>query len=121
MKVFLLTLGLFATATGGLVLLLGNTNGKHCGPCAGPPAPAAEAPVPAESSDGCCEACKACSTSGKAVYDVADLKAGFAAVEPTPFVSFDEPPLAKPKGSLTAVSYQSPKGIETLPAPREAK
>ena len=56
------------------------------------------------------------------MFDVVDLRAGYQINgEPAPFVSFDEPPLAK-RPEVQRVGFEAAAdGPEVLPPPREAK
>ncbi len=67
--------------------------------------------------------CVKCQTGTAGVTDVTDLSARFAAQSDArgEFVSFDEPPLAKPKPDVTAVGHEVPEVREVLPPPREVK
>ena len=67
--------------------------------------------------------CPQCQTGVCGVTDVTDLSAKFAAKSEArgEFVSFDEPPLAKPKPDVTAVGHEVPEMREVLPPPREVK
>jgi hypothetical protein len=95
------------TATGVTMLAVG-ANGRHGGSCA--PAPTEPTAASAEVEPSCCDLCPSCKPNPSGVYDVADLPSGFQSVSvERPFVSFDEPPLAK------GVS------CETLPPPREVR
>jgi hypothetical protein len=67
--------------------------------------------------------CPQCQTGACVVTDVTDLSARFAAKSEVrgEFISFDEPPLAKPKPDVTAVGHEVPEMREVLPPPREVK
>ena len=70
--------------------------------------------------------CPQCRTGSAGVTDVTDLSARFAAKSEAngEFVSFDEPPLAKPKGDVLPAGHNTPKPADTrevLPPPREEK
>jgi hypothetical protein len=67
--------------------------------------------------------CPQCRTGSAGVTDVTDLSARFAAKSEArgEFVSFDEPPLAKPKGELMPVTHETTDPREVLPPPREVK
>ncbi len=70
--------------------------------------------------------CVKCQSGACDVVDVTDLSARFAAKSEASgeFVSFDEPPLARPKGEFLPVRHDSPKPAdarEVLPPPREEK
>ena len=100
--------------------------GKHCGPCVGsaPPLAALPAEPTCDDSDSGCAECKACQSGATSkVFDVVDLRAGYQINgEPAPFVSFDEPPLAKRPGEVQRVGFEATAdGPEVLPPPREAK
>lgn len=91
------------------------------------PVACAEGPgSPALLPEATCELCPTCQpNTSTQVYDVVDLKTGFPACpEPTPFVSFDEPPLAKAlsRNVVTAeFSQPSQVELEMLPSPRLVK
>lgn len=86
------------------------------------PADTPAEPAPAPATDTVCTACQ---TGKPQVVDVTDLSARFAAQSRAKgeFVSFDEPPLAKPKGDVLPVEHEvpTPDPREVLPPPREAK
>lgn len=67
--------------------------------------------------------CVKCQTGAAGVTDVTDLSTKFAAKSEArgEFISFDEPPLAKPKPDVTAVGHEVPGTREVLPPPREVK
>lgn len=111
MKSWILGVALTGMTAGGVTLLAVGANGRHCGSCVSAPAVvAAQDAAPAEPESLCCDTCPSCKPSPTRVYDVTDLKVGFQApaVE-VPFVSFDEPPLAKSEK------------CELLPPPREVR
>jgi hypothetical protein len=87
------------------------------------PVTARPADAPAETNTN--TACTACQSGGSAVVDVTDLSARFAAQSQAKgeFVSFDEPPLARPKGEVQPVEHEvpTPDAREVLPPPREAR
>jgi hypothetical protein len=110
---------------GGLTYLFVGT-GKHCGPCVSSstatPQAAEKLTDDENGMTSCCDgACKWDFTSR--VYDVADLKAGYQINgEVAPFVSFDEPPLAKRPADVQRVGFEAKAdGPEVLPPPREVK
>lgn len=67
--------------------------------------------------------CVNCQTGTAGVTDVTDLSARFAVRSEArgEFVSFDEPPLARPKADVAVVEHQAPDLREVLPPPREVK
>lgn len=102
MKNLFLCSGLFVATAGGVVFVVANQP---------PPVPVEAAVRQADPATEPTGDCPRCQTGG--VYDVTDLSARFAArCDTSEFVSFDEPPLAKPKG-------EEPR--EVLPPPREVK
>lgn len=106
MKSWILGVVLAGMTAGGVTLLAVGTNGRHCGSCVTTPAVVAAE----DAEESCCDLCPSCKSAPSRVYDVADLKTGFQATSvEVPFVSFDEPPLAK------AVK------CELLPPPREVR
>ncbi len=124
MKSAILAALLVAGAGGVTYLFIGT--GKHCGPCVGGsvamPQAAELLTYDENGMASCCDgACKQDFTSK--VYDVVDLKVGYQINgEPAPFVSFDEPPLAKRPAGVQRVGFEATAdGPEVLPPPREVK
>jgi hypothetical protein len=104
---------------GGVAFLLTNRP-------APPVAPTAETVDQVTATDLQAVPCVTCQSGACEVVDVTDLTARFAAKSEASgeFISFDEPPLAKPKGDLLPVRHDSPKPAdarEVLPPPREEK
>jgi hypothetical protein len=126
MKPWILGLALAGlTASGVSFVAIGTGHWRGACPTASDNAtPVAVSAEPSSGDEACCELCKTCQPSPNKVYDVVDLKTGFqtATVE-VPFVSFDEPPLAKPRaGAIVSVLFvESKSGVEVLPPPREVK
>lgn len=123
MKSGILAALLAVAAAGGVTVLFLGT-GKHCGPCVGSAPPLTALPAESPCDDSECTECKACQSGATSkVFDVVDLKAGYQINgEPAPFVSFDEPPLAKPPAGVQRVGFEAKvDGPEVLPPPREAK
>jgi hypothetical protein len=118
---------LLATAAAGGVTFLFVGSGKHCGPCLKSQLESSQTSLtidatPCSDTDG--PECKACqSGSAGKVYDVVDLKVGYQINgEPAPFVSFDEPPLAKRPAGVQRVGYEAKAdGPEVLPPPRQVQ
>ncbi|OWK45233.1 hypothetical protein [Fimbriiglobus ruber] len=109
--------GVLAAATTGGVYFVSAGAGQpsHCGPCVSAAAKPAACPVPAESE----------------VVEVVDVAATLAnppaKLPQLPFVSFDEPPLAKPwaangvaQAGFTELVVDNPTTTETAPRPRVA-
>ena len=107
MKNLLLGLGMAAVLAGGAVYCF-VLNPAKCSKCDG-----AAVVEEVKTDCGCCS-----NKSDSGVYDVYDLKAGFArgSEGDSKFISFDEPPLAKPKFDVEQVG-----GVEVLPPPREER
>jgi hypothetical protein len=106
---------------GGVAFLLTNRPAPPAAPTAEPTAP----PVAATPINPAAP-CPQCQSGACEVVDVTDLTARFAAKSEASgeFISFDEPPLARPKGDLLPVRHDSPTPAdarEVLPPPREAK
>jgi hypothetical protein len=133
MRNWILGLGLGAVTAGGVTFVLsGDPHRGHCGPCVSPAStPSSEV----QAGPGSTSTCPG-GTCG--VVDVTDLPKVFATpAEPTgPFISFDEPPLAKPlqavpipegvmlrpRGSMAVVPVKFEVPVEVLeeaPMPRE--
>lgn len=112
----LIVCGLLVLATGGgVAFVVANRP---------PPVPPSEVGLPAvEAAPTEPAVCAKCQTGSTGVTDVTDLSAQFAAKSDArgEFVSFDEPPLAKPKADVTAVGHEVPEVREVLPPPREVK
>ena len=115
--------GLLACCTsGGIAFVLAkNSTDSHCGPCLKQPAALADGQVESDRSlkataSGTCEKC----SKGPPVVDVVDLDRTFLMADGTrPPVSFEEPPLAKPRGEVTPVVFISPiPAVEVAPMPR---
>ncbi len=108
--------GLLVLATGGgVAFVVANRT---------PPVPLSEVVPPSTDTAPTDPAvCAKCQTGSAGVTDVTDLSARFAAKSDArgEFVSFDEPPLAKPKADVTAVGHEVPESREVLPPPREVK
>jgi hypothetical protein len=131
MKTGILAALLAAGTAGGVTVLFMGT-GKHCGPCfksqlLKSQLESAHTSLPIEATpcdDSECAACKACQSGAtNKVFDVVDLKAGYQINgEPAPFVSFDEPPLAKRSADVLRVGFEAKAdGPEVLPPPREVR
>lgn len=109
-------------ATGGGVAFLVASHHATPAVVAAPPDTPAPPTTPATDSDAPCPHCQPGATG--TVYDVTDLSARFAVRSEAKgeFVSFDEPPLAKPKGELTPAKHEvAEQPREVLPPPREEK
>lgn len=107
---------LVLTAGGGVAFVVANR------PVDLPVPAAAESPTAAVDAAAPDTPCTACKTDGASVvYDVTDLSARFAAKREAKgqFVSFEEPPLAKPV--VQPVGHELPAEREVLPPPREVK
>lgn len=118
MKHALVAATLVFVTGGGVAFLLTNRP-------APPAAPTAETTAQTAATDPAAP-CAKCQTGSCDVVDVTDLSARFAAKSEASgeFVSFDEPPLARPKGEFLPVRHDSPKPADTrevLPPPREEK
>lgn len=117
--------GVLVLATGGGVAYL-VANRSTPVPISAPASPAAvTAPAEAVSADPSVP-CPKCQTRSSAVTDVVDLSVKFATRSEAngEFISFDEPPLAKPKSGVTPVQHETPELPdlrEVLPPPREVK
>ena len=73
-----------------------------------------------EPSNEPCHEETGCPSCKPAVVDVVDLNTAYQTASPIPGVSFDEPPLAKPRSqAVTPTSFEEPIS-EVAPAPREA-
>ncbi len=115
MKQTILCGALVMATGGGVAFVLANR----------PTAPADTSPKPAAvaTAGEPTDPCPTCRTGSAGVTDVVDLTAKFAAksVERGEFVSFDEPPLARPKGDVQPVGHELPADREVLPPPREVR
>lgn len=119
MKHALVAAALVLVTGGGVAFLLTNRPAPGDAPTAEPTAQTAATRLQAVP-------CAACQSGACEVVDVTDLTARFAAKSEAngEFISFDEPPLAKPTGDLLPVRHDSPKlaeAREVLPPPREEK
>lgn len=109
-----LTLGglLVLTSAAAIAYVYTNPTAGTCKTC---PTEAATATVPAVGETTGCTACK------PGVVDVVDLNSAYpvtsALDEST--ISFDEPPLAKPRGDVLPAAFELP-ASEIAPAPRRA-
>jgi hypothetical protein len=111
------------TSAGVAYVLAKNAHGSHCGPCI--EKPAVVETVKNEPVVGRCDAypvepCDHCNKTK--IVDVIDLDNSFRMADgsPKPVVSFEEPPLAKPRGEVVPVKFETP-AVEVLPMPREVK
>lgn len=104
-------------ATGGGVAFL--VASHHATPpvVAAPPDTPPDPTTPDANPDSPCTKCRP--NAPGTVYDVTDLSARFAIRSEAKgeFVSFDEPPLARPKEGVTPAKHE----VEVLPPPREEK
>ena len=109
--------GALVLATGGGVAFL--VTSRPAEPTAPRPTTAEVAAVATTAPDTPCPTCQV--STGSVVYDVTDLSARFAAKREAKgeFVSFEEPPLAKPV--VQPVGHELPEEREVLPPPREVK
>lgn len=119
-NLILCTVVLLATG-GGVAFLVAN---HHSTPpvAAAPVDTPPDQPTPAAAGpDTPCPKCQP--NSPGTVYDVTDLSARFAVRSEAKgeFVSFDEPPLAKPKEGVTPAKHEVVAPREVLPPPREVK
>jgi hypothetical protein len=108
-------------ATGGGVAFLVASHHSTPPVVAAPPDTPAEPTPPTSDPDTPCPCCQP-GVPGT-VYDVTDLSARFAIRSEAKgeFVSFDEPPLAKPKDGVTPAKHEVAAPREVLPPPREVK
>ncbi len=106
-----------ASLVGVMFVLAGNKDAAHCGPCliqaSAQPKPddvIPEKSSPKCSTDGCCK-----------VVDVTNLPKAFAApAEPSPFISFDEPPLARTSQPIsTNMTPSQPPRLAIVPTAHE--
>jgi hypothetical protein len=107
---------LVLAAGGGVAFVVANR------PAEPPVAATAVSATPAVDDDAPDAPCPTCKTGGASVvYDVTDLSAAFAAKREAKgqFVSFEEPPLARP--AVQPVGHELPAEREVLPPPREVK
>jgi hypothetical protein len=116
------------SSAGVAYVLAKNSTGSHCGPCIEKPVvleTVQKDPItgrcdayPIEGSASSCEHC-----NKTKVVDVVDLDRSFRMADgtPKPVVSFEEPPLAKPRGEVMPVRFEEPAAVEVLPMPREVK
>jgi len=116
--------GVLVLATGGGVAYL---VANRPAPVPTPASPAETHPTVAEAASADPSApCPHCQSGASTVTDVIDLSARFATKSEAKgeFISFDEPPLAKPKAGVTPVQHETPELPdlrEVLPPPREVK
>ena len=115
MRTWMLGVALAGATGGGVAFVLaGKTEGTHCGPCV------AVVPAnPSECPETGCSKCKA--TPASDVIDVTDVSSVFAAADNSrPFVSFEEPPFAKPVVRLAETeAAPMPRAVaEVCPMPR---
>src|SRR5262249_34054467 len=116
--------GVLVLATGdGVAYLVANRSA----PVPTPASPVETSPTTAETASTDPSApCPKCQAGSSTVTDVIDLSAKFATKSEAQgeFISFDEPPLAKPKAGVTPVQHETPELPdlrEVLPPPREVK
>jgi len=108
--------GLLAvTSATAVAYVIVNPAPKPCSACVEPTPPTeVAAPSPSEETPPSCSKCK------PSVVDVVDLTTAYPVGPTGTGVSFDEPPLAKPRSpQLIATRYESTLG-EEAPMPREA-
>lgn len=118
MKGMILSAGLAAATIGGASVLLPSFGFRsHCSPSQNAVDPVSEPQAVNVTADPACTSCQACRPTHQ-VFEVADLKAGFAESRGEIAVSFDEPPLAKPVSSVTLAKYEVTLVREELPMPR---
>jgi len=113
------------TSAGVAYVLARNTAESHCGACVEKPAIIENVILPPMGrgfgfSSESCEHCGKCSEGSSKVVDVVDLDRSFLKADgtPKPAVSFEEPPLAKPRGEVTPVKFEVPVQVEIAPMPR---
>lgn len=116
--------GALVLATGGGVAFL-VTNRPAPVPASASPADTPDPAVESVSADPSAP-CPKCQSGSSCVTDVIDLSARFATKSEAngEFISFDEPPLAKPKVDVAPAQHETPKVPdirEVLPPPREVK
>jgi hypothetical protein len=119
------------SSAGVAYVLARNSTGSHCGPCIETSNQLKDR-IPADSTvmgDRSwselepCDHCSKCKEGNSKVVDVVDLDRSFRMADgsPKPVVSFEEPPLAKPRGEVTPVKFEVPTAVEVLPMPREVE
>jgi len=106
-----------ASLVGVMFVLAGNKDAAHCGPCLiqASAQPNSEDVIPEKSTPNCStiDCCR--------VVDVTNLPKAFAApAEPSPFISFDEPPLARSTQPIsTNVAPAQPPRLAVVPTAYE--